>query len=286
MLRNFITDDDLKVRHPNLAKLLWSGQSDYSNQISLGFDRLMNDLHNLNLNPRKVMVPLDFMAPMNPDSNQKLAVQTITGSFYGIPKGGTFEPLVGWGQYGLPYVQGPGQFVQEYYQNIYVNLNQRRAVMNIVAPITGSWTVSLQGNDVQTSPQNTGLPDPNDPNWQDIPNAIFTVDSNTGLGEQTSIFYNQNRWYRVSVQGSGSISLASYSYENIFDDAIVAASLIYIFRDFIKEKSDTWDIRREFAESEYKEALETIHFMYDLNDDGILTVDDEEKRSGTITFVR
>ena len=286
MLRNFITDDDLKLRHPNLANQLWGGQSDYSNQIALGFDKLMNDLHNININPRKVMLPLDLLAPLNQVANQAITIATITGSFNGIPKGGTFEPLVGWGQYGLPYVQGPGQFLQEYYQNIYVNLNQRRFITNLRATVTGSWTVTLQGNDTQTSPSNTGVPDPNDPNWRDIEGALFTLDSNSSIGEQNVIFYNQYRWYRVHAVGSGSLSFASYTVENVFDDAIVAASLVYIFRDFVRETGDQWSLREQWAQTEYKEALETIHFMYDLNDDGILTVDDEEKRSGTITFVR
>ena len=62
--------------------------------------------------------------------------------------------------------------------------------------------------------------------------------------------------------------------------------MIYIMRDFAKQVDDTWYMRLKWYEDDYKQALETIHFMHDLNDDGILTVDDEEKRSGTITLVR
>ena len=286
MMRNFITDDDLKIRHPNIAKSLWSTQTDFSFQIAKGFDRLMNDLHNTSINPRKIMIPMDLLAPINQDANQKLTITTATTNTNYTPHGGSFEPLVGWGQYGLPYVSGPGQFLQEYYQNVYVNLNQRRFIANVLSVPTGSWNIKLQGNNVQNSPDNTGVPDANDPNWEDVTGALITVGDAGSTGEQSVIFYDQFRWYRCRVEGTGSLQFTSSTVENIFDDCIVAAAMIYIYRDWIKEDGDQWAIRLKFAEDEYKLALETIHFMFDLNDSGIVNTDMEEKRSGTITFVR
>ena len=287
MMRNFITDDDLKIRNPNLSKQLWSTQTDYSTQIAKGFDRLMNDLHNISINPRKIMTPLDLLGPINPIANQKLTTAVATTDAVYTPHGGSFEPLVGWGQYGLPYVSGPGQFLQEYYQNVYVNLNQRRFILNLTTTASGSFTVQLQGNNVQTSTNTTdATPDPNDPNWVDVGGASFPITDSQPAGESSLIYYDQFRWYRCKLTGSGLISFNCSTVENIFDDCIVAASMIYIYRDFIKEDGDQWAIRLKFAEDDYKAALETIHFMFDLNDSGILSTDQEEKRSGTITFVR
>lgn len=286
MLRNFVTTTDLKIRYPKIDKQLWTEQVDYQPQINKGFDRLMNDLHNLNINARQVMIPLDLFAPLEQTSNQEVVQQTFNGivAFEGVPKGGTFQPLVGWGQYGLPYVSGPGQFVQEYYQNIYINLNQRRLVTVNWGNISGSLILSLQGNNVQTSPTNTGVPADNDPNWRTITTQSF--DSTTTIGEETEIFYNQYRWYRVQATGSTQAIVSAYTVENIFDEAICNAAFVYIFRDFVKEDGDQWHIRLKNAEEDYQQALRNMHFLFDLNDDGITTTDDEEKRVGTIVFVR
>jgi len=62
MLTNYITDDDLKQYHPNLTKQLWSGQATYAIQINEAFSILMDDLHNMDVNPRLLMAPLVIKA--------------------------------------------------------------------------------------------------------------------------------------------------------------------------------------------------------------------------------
>ena len=58
--RNFITDTDLAPYHPNLQKQLWQGHPSYATQISEAFDRVNNDLFNMNVNPRLIMTPFDL----------------------------------------------------------------------------------------------------------------------------------------------------------------------------------------------------------------------------------
>jgi len=58
MLTNYVVDADLKQYHPNLNKQLWSQQSTYANQINEAFSIVLDDFHNMGVNPRLLQTPL------------------------------------------------------------------------------------------------------------------------------------------------------------------------------------------------------------------------------------
>ncbi len=111
MLRNFITDTDLKKYHPNLQRQIWTVQSDYSTQIAKSYDRLINDLNNFGINPMLTMTPLDLKKDAS-STTQVLTSTTETTATTG---------------------------------SIYAGHNERRLVVNVTAH-NGSGSLQLQGN--------------------------------------------------------------------------------------------------------------------------------------------
>ncbi len=111
MLKSFVKDSDLRKYHPNLNNFIWADASTYEDQIEEAFSRLYNDLHNININPRLLMLPLDLKA-----STQTHAFPlstTITTSATGASK----ESIE--------------------------NLN--RFVIDVTS-LSGEWTICLQGS--------------------------------------------------------------------------------------------------------------------------------------------
>jgi hypothetical protein len=51
MLRNLITDEDIKLFYPNIASQIFRNKADYSDQISKAYDILLDDLHNAGISP-------------------------------------------------------------------------------------------------------------------------------------------------------------------------------------------------------------------------------------------
>jgi hypothetical protein len=266
----------LQVRYPQLENQLWKTQADYSPQIRKGFDKLLNDLHNLGINTRLCMIPLDLLGPVSSSFNQETTQLTLSGSttYYSIPHGSTFSSQLNQNS----QVVGAGQ-IYSYYNSptAYTNLNQRRLVIKPWLTVTGNWTIQLQGNNMQISQNNLIQ---NDLNWRDVPNAKFLVNSSSVLDEDSLVFDVQYRWYRLVITGdSGSIQISAYTVENIFDELICNAALMYILRAFTKEENDSWSIQYKFAQDDYTTALDTVRFLFDANDDGVTSESDTQDRA-------
>jgi len=60
MLRNFLTEDDLKAYAPNLDGLLWTDDSDYSSQIATADLEVRNDFFSMGLRPVYLRPDLEF----------------------------------------------------------------------------------------------------------------------------------------------------------------------------------------------------------------------------------
>lgn len=54
MIRNIVTDNDLKAFYPNLVNQIWKGQANYSKQIATAFSVLLDDLHNNGIEPSQI----------------------------------------------------------------------------------------------------------------------------------------------------------------------------------------------------------------------------------------
>ena len=117
MLKNFVTDQSLKLYHPKLNKQLWNEQLDYSNQINEAFQRVLVDVSNKGISPRLLMTPFDLVESVSA-ANAQPAYTTITVDTTG-------DSFIG-------------------------DRNYKRLVLN-VASITGTWTAQLQGSDDNTN---------------------------------------------------------------------------------------------------------------------------------------
>ena len=121
MLRSFITDETLKVFHPNLARQIWTSQSDYSEQIAEAFHILLTDVNNQGLNPRLMMVPFDLLS----SGTTANLVTTVTKA----------ADTTGTG------IEG--------------DRNYKRLVFNAIS-ITGTWALNLQGSNNNSTFENVG----------------------------------------------------------------------------------------------------------------------------------
>lgn len=247
MLRNYVTDADLRTHYPNLVKQIWPSQSGSAAvQIAESFDHLQNDLYNKGINPRLCMIPLDlrYSTSDQPGGIPKVMSESASAT-------------------GTAY---PGN-------------NERRLVLSVIAN-TGVNSIKLQGSN---DPGGT----PNASTWSDITGAVISLSGSGSVGTQTVQFADQFRWYRYvsTVATSGSCIYSASLVEVIFDHAIVMGAFRLIFGDMTIEKDDIWDRRKEKADLEYANLLEQIKFGYDLNDNGLLAPDETE-RTGQVTFLR
>ena len=119
MLRNYVTDTDLKSHYPGLSKQLWSGSSSYAVQIAESYDHLQNDLYNKGINPRLCMIPLDLNGPTTALAGGPPAIVSQSAGVVGNQIAGN---------------------------------NERRLVLSVIAN-SGSNTIKVQGsNDPQSTP--------------------------------------------------------------------------------------------------------------------------------------
>lgn len=74
-------------------------------------------------------------------------------------------------------------------------------------------------------------------------------------------------------------------YETVFDRAIIYCALSIIFRSFIKEVGDVWDIQRQLAEQDYINVMTGLKFYLDSNDNQSIA-DETTAKAIDINFVR
>jgi hypothetical protein len=245
MLRNYVTDTDLKAHYPNIDKQLWPAQATYAVQIAEAFDHLQNDLWNKGIAPRLCMTPLDLRYAVGQQAGAPPVIRVEASSQVG-------QPIMG--------------------------MNERRLVLSVIAN-TGVNVIKVQGSNDPQFP-------PNASTWVDINGASISLSGSGSIGTQTVQFADQFRVYRYVSTIGGSSQFSVSLVEVIFDHAIVMGAFKLIFRDFVKEKDDIWDMRRQTAELEYENNLEQIKYGYDLNDTGTPLVPDEMQRTGQMTFLR
>lgn len=226
-LKNYVVDEDLKAFYPTISDGIWKTQSDYSTQIEKSYDRLINDLYNANIEPRLAM----------PHRDLKLA---HTATVFTNPPTSTIETTSTTG-------------------SAYENKNYRRMVLNITA-ISGSNTVKLQGSNDSEASDYTNV---SAASWQDVPDASITVDSTDEVGEHTVKFKKQYKWYRYVSTIGGSMNYSVELVDTLWDDVICYGALMLVFRDWVKEVNDIWDIRSQQAERDYYATIKSLKYQYD-----------------------
>jgi hypothetical protein len=114
---------------------------------------------------------------------------------------------------------------------------------------------------------------------------IFDVVTLTvnGDGNTDTIITDAYKYYRIVITGTATAT--AEIYETVFDRAIVECAFIYIYRDFLSEAGDTWDIKRQFAEADYDNTINGLKFYFDQNDNQN-PADDEPQQLVSITLVR
>jgi hypothetical protein len=251
MFKNFITDTDLQVLYPTLTNKLWANQETYAPQISKASDIVQVDLFNAGVKTEYVMTPIDLKTT---ETSQTLIPPKISTE--------------------SANTTGP---VRRQYAN------ERRFVIQLNAPVTGSWTVALYGSNASSEPA------VGDGSWELIDTLEINTDPSVLLN--TTVIDAPYRWYyyQSAVQGSGTISGQYFMVDTSFDDCIVYAALSLIFTDFLKEntENDAWNTRRLLADKQYANVLSKAKFGYDKEMKGKLDDDSEDTtRFINITFAR
>jgi hypothetical protein len=233
-LKNYLDDEDLRAFFPNIQESIWNTQQDYSIQIDKAYDKLINDLYNVGIEPRLVMPHLDLkLASTETIRNSPLTISTETTSTTG---------------------------------SAYISTNYRRMVLNVTAH-SGSNTVKLQGSNDLTG-DNNSVPDNS---WEDVPLATITIAADDEVGQPwTEKFRTQYRYYRYVSTIGGSLTYSISLVETVFDDIIAYGALYLIFRDWTKETGDIWDLRSQQCEKDYFETIKGLKYTYDANADNVV----------------
>jgi hypothetical protein len=78
MIRNCVTDNDLKSFYPNLVSQIWAKQPNYQKQIDTAYSILMDDLHNAGINP--TLIESVDLTGTNNIKPAFITVANVTGS--------------------------------------------------------------------------------------------------------------------------------------------------------------------------------------------------------------
>ena len=156
---------------------------------------------------------------------------------------------------------------------------ERRILLDI-GVCSGSWNFYLDGNN------DTSLPVATSPNWLNASSFVITASyANSKVTQTIDETFNYVR-YRIAPVTTGSINFSCAVVSNIFDSAIIHKSLAIIFRDFMKEQNDIWDLRRQMEEADYVKALDAAKYSYDENQSGDISDEEEDVGFPNITLTR
>jgi hypothetical protein len=247
-LLNFVQDDDLKKLYPSLTNQLWSTQTDFSPQISKAFDILLDDLHNMQIKPERVMIPVDLR---NDSDNKNLPAQYATN--VSVVTGSAFPC---------------------YYE---------RRVVASVQTINGSWILFVDGNSSVTIPSAT---DTGWENATIVPiSASYANSRVTTVVDRT---YNWMRYRLSPVtSGSICASVVAYTTIFDDCIVYKALSLIFrAFAQKFNNADDNWYGQWQSVEEDYKNALMSAKFVYDSNQDGVVDTDETDTKMWDIRLVR
>jgi hypothetical protein len=232
MIKNFIIDADLEAFYPDIESYRAGAQTDFSDQISLAFRTLLNDLQARGRNPRLLGVPLDLNRDASSTHLQQLVSETITTTDNGYAWEGTKE------------------------RRFHVNITTK-------STLGDAWTITLQGSN------KTERPSDSDSTWETV--ATITSGAAVAAAESSTVFDSMYRWYRrrITVTGSGSIVLTCALHDTIFDNLISWKAIELIAQSWNTGLSTLWETRVQDAKANYVSVLEHVITNYDDNEDGI-----------------
>lgn len=243
MLLNFLADSDLQAYYPDMISFRRGGQVDYSDMIAKAHEVVIRDIINKGVNPRLLMVPIDLNRDADTDPNhQHLESWTLSASDVGYA----------W--------KGKGR--------------EGRFVITISDRTTGTgWDFLLQGSNESDRPADAST------YWTTIKTVVIVAAN--GEGSTNYTFTDLHKWYRVKVTKTdavvGSVVFTAGVYETAFDALIAHKAMQFAFAGWRTEPNDQWDLRYEEAKQAYIDALASVQFGIDSDEDGI--ADDSEGQS-------
>lgn len=242
MIKNFIVDADLERFYPDLESYRAGAQVDFSDQIELAFEVMLNDFQARGRNPRLLGVPLDLNRDASTTHVQQLTGKTVSATGNGYAWEGN---------------------------------NERRFHVNITAKsvIGDAWTITLQGSNKKERP------DDNDSTWETV--ATITSGASVAAAESSTVFRVMYKWYRrrITFTGSGTLTLTCALHDTIFDNLIVAKAIELVAMSWDTGLSGIWQTRVDEAKSIYQSGIERIIATYDADEDGIPELPQEEIRT-------
>lgn len=240
MIKNFITDTELERFYPDLESYRAGAQVDFSDQINLAFEIMLNDFQARGKSPRLLGVPLDLNRDASTTNLQQLVSETISATDNGYAWEGN---------------------------------NERRFHVNITTKsVSGDdWDVILQGsNKIQR-------PDDADSTWETV--ATISSAAAVAAAESSTVFRTVYRWYRRRIvlnSGSGTLTLTTALHDTIFDNLIVWKAIELVAMGWDTGLTSMWSTRVEEAKLNYSSAIERIIATYDVDEDGIPEMPSEQ----------
>lgn len=246
MLLNFLVDSDLQAYYPDMVSFRRGGQVDYSDMIAKAHEVVIRDIINKGVNPRLLMVPIDLNRDATTDPNhQHLESWTLSASDVGYA----------W--------KGKGR--------------EGRFVITISDRTTGTgWDFLLQGSNESDRPADAST------YWTTIKTVVIVAANGEGLTNYT--FNDTYKWYRLKVTKTdavvGSVAFTAGVYETVFDNLIIYRALQMIASVWRTEPNDQWDMRYTEVKALYEDALNSIHFWIDSDEDGIADSTEGQSKVG------
>jgi hypothetical protein len=249
MLSNYVAQADLLKYFPKLASYLPSTQNDFTTQITEAFNIVLDDIRARELEPRRLMIPLDLKRTITSTDDQ----DTLTSSTQTSSTTGTYI----WGRTGFC-----------------------RFVANVSAITAGGGTFSIQlqgSNDIAAN-QSTA-PD----NWTNVGSALTP----TTTGNTSTVIQAEYKFYRyVNIQTGTSITYTLALYENYVERWIIYKALEMICRDQSREVNDIWWERMRTFANLYESAFKNYKFTIDDNDDNLVGDEDSTDNTAQVRFTR
>lgn len=229
MLKNFISDTDLKRYNPSFASYIPSTQADFSVQTTEAFNLVLDDLVARGFEPRKLMLPLDLGRPMTSTADQNaLASISVTAAGSQL------------------HINGVAGF--------------RRCVITPTA-VGGTTVILLEGsNDI-------GITDETEPtNWVTV--KTFTVIAAEEVSTVITDEYKYYRVRILSISAGTTVFTAAM-YETYSDRWIIWKALVIIYSSMSKDPQDIWAERARQAEQFYETAIQAYKITVDTDDDNL-----------------
>ena len=229
MVKNFVTDEDLKTYYPRMDKIYPSGETSHEKSRMQAFDLLLDDLRFRDIDARRLHHPIDLnYLATSTDAHINMLPFTKTATY-------TSEYVKG--------LQGFKRFVV--------------MITSATTPTVISYNIKFQGSNDD---------DLAEANWEDIGDYDLTATGQTTVVMQTEYFYYR---YVLTIDAGGSITYTVGLYETYIDRLIVLKAFQLIFNNLRAERGDVWDMRYEQAVTDYEMVMETAKYHVDTDEDTV-----------------